>query len=212
MTTKIKPPRSYGEWIRLFSALSREKSSKDGNSKDGFLQDLSSQDLPRRRGIPFQAEISRRDVLSLLTEIPWRDSRCEGVKAVWPSFAERLTETVNALVKRIAGRCTDGLNEALAEGDLSRMESIFRRCDRDWERCRFYRDIPFLPADFLQELDESVQRERLRYWTEMVDFLEEAADETKNGEIWDLYELARRIRRRIPATGFQVGASRTEGK
>lgn len=125
----------------------------------------------------------------------WERSRCEGIDAVLASFMKRLTDTVNEMADRAAKSGDRALNEALSDGDFSQTELLLRRCDRAWERTRFFRLLSFLPQELREELDRQVQGERRRYWKQMERYLEEAVQETGQEELLDLHILTRRLGR-----------------
>ncbi len=118
---------------------------------------------------------------------------CPGIEKMTAKFDERLQETVNRMMNRATKHCTRSLNEALEEGDFSYIEVILRRCRREIEHCRFYRELPFLQAEFRDRLDMQVVKETNRYWDRLKGYLAKLIEETESAELYDLLYYIKRL-------------------
>lgn len=118
---------------------------------------------------------------------------CPGIENMTAKFHERLLETVNRMMNRATKHCTKRLNEALEDGDFSYIEVIMRRCRRDIDNCRFYRNIPFLQSEFRDELDIQVVKETKRYWDRLKGYLAELIEETESSELYDILYYIKRL-------------------
>ena len=121
---------------------------------------------------------------------------CPGVEQVMTGFLERLQDTVNSMLQRAVTHCTRSLNTCLEEGDYSNLETILGRSRREMQRCRFYREISFLPRDFVRELDRQTLSEMNRFWSELQKALTGMAEETGSSDLYDiLYYVDRLIKK-----------------
>lgn len=121
------------------------------------------------------------------------DGICPGIGAVLPSFAGRLEQTADTMVKRIAARGVRCLNEAMENRDFSMTEITLRRLEREWAWSRYFRFLRFLPEELREELDLAVLREQQRFRRELLQWLADAADETGDPELFDLLYAVRRM-------------------
>lgn len=126
--------------------------------------------------------------LSLICE-----GKCPGIENVQVQFLERMNETVNNMLNRSTKNCTRLLNDSLENGDLSNIETILRRGYKDIQRCRFYRNVSFIPVEYVEELDTKTVSEIDRYWKLMKKFFCDLVDETNNPDLDDMVYYINRL-------------------
>lgn len=125
-------------------------------------------------------------VLHLMAQGAYTDLVPENLKV-------RISQTVSTLLTHRFRRFLKTVDQALSEGDPEMIQVYAVRFRAEVSQCLFYRQLPFLDAGFVRELDSGYTGQIQAFWSDFLRQLKCDARDAMNTELEDLTrELSRK--------------------
>lgn len=139
------------------------------------------------------------EFLQYLQEHPGSTTACSLVNqgiltgSVSEAFKVRLSETVSIMLSYHCTRFLKQLDTALEDGEPDMAALLAQRLRRSMQQCLIYRDMPFLEAEFVENLDAGYRKQLCEFWETVLKQLRLLIRENDSPVLEDLIRELRRI-------------------